>query len=182
VSNAFDASQPWVRQPFDGDLEWALFQDFLGLSSRPRNVRELVKKGAPVSVKQLELIAWEKAWNARAALWDKHLDQIRVKAIETEVAESAKDVARRHQRGAKKLLALVEQELEKYHKASSSTEMPGILTPKDIIRGLFVGVRTERMVLGEASERLEGSVDLSGLSAEELRTLRDLQLKAKAIE
>jgi hypothetical protein len=49
-----------------------------------------------------------------------------------------------------------------------------------MIRFLVLGVRTERLVIGEATDRVEGEVDLSGLSLEELRALKEIQNKTKA--
>lgn len=179
VPTDYDVVQPWVRQPFDGDLEWALFQDFLTLAGRPRDVRALVRLGAPVSVPQLEAIAFEKGWNARADRWDEYLDQIRIQTIEDTIQETAREVAQRHGRVSRKAVILAEKELDKYLKAAREGDGLGLLTPRDIIRFLVLGVRTERLVIGEATDRVETEHDLSGLSLDELRTLREIQTKTK---
>lgn len=173
----YNLDQPWARQPFDGDLEWALFQDYLGLKSRPRSLAVLSKGGSDLGVRQLEAIADRCCWSLRAARWDTHLDTIRTQTIEEITQEDARAVAIRHGGIAKRALELADRELGKYLKASKEGDMLGLLRPLDLIRFIVLGVRTERLVMGEAIDRVESKVDLSKYSLDELRQLQELQAK-----
>lgn len=172
----YNLAEPWARQPFDTDLRWALFQDFLALRM-PRNLRELARKGSPLTWSELEAAAMEDGWHLRAKAWDQHLDRLRQQTIEHEIQESAKEVAKRHAKAAKMAVELAARELTKYLSASREGDMPGLLQPRDVIRFLSLGIRSERLVIGEATDRVDTGPDVSQLSVEELRELAKMQAK-----
>lgn len=172
----YNVERPWERQPFDTDLTWLLFQDYLALA-KPRSLRALAQKGGPLGWTQLETLALDDGWVMRARAYDANLDRLRQETIEREVQETAKQVAKRHATTARKAVTLAGLELDKLLAAAQQGDMPGLLSPRDVIRFLALGVRTERLVLGEATDQVEARVDLSGLSVEELRELRKLQEK-----
>lgn len=175
--SAYNLDKPWERQPFEGDLEWALFQEYLALPA-PRSVRTLARQGGPLSWSQLETLALDHGWFARARLWDAHLDKLRQDTIEREVQEDARAVAKRHARVARKAIALGERELDKLLSSAERSDMPGLISPRDVARLVFIGSKLERLVIGEAETIQEHRVNLDALTVEELRQLRELQAKA----
>ena len=148
-------------------------------ADRPRSFRRMAKSwGLPWT--EVEASARDNFWKDRALAWDAHLDRVRVDAAEAYAEETGRDVARRHLRPLQKALALAERELDKFLDASAGCEMPGLLTPRDVIRILVQGVKVERLIRGDTTEKVavEEGPDLSALSVDELRALRDLQAKA----
>lgn len=172
----YNPAEPWVRQPCDTDLSWDLFQAFLALPT-PRRLVDLVKRasGHGLSWARLQELAWEDGWGIRAECWDSHLDRLRVETIEQVTREDARARAERQGALARKLQRLGELEADKLLKASQGSDMPGLLLPRDMIRAITLGVRTERLALGESTEKVDTGPDLSGLSVDELRTMRALQ-------
>jgi len=169
----FDPARPWVRQPFDSDLSWALFQDYL-LQPLPRRVPW---PGCPLSWSQAQSLAWNDGWTLRAAAWDRYLDAARAQTVEQVVREDARTRAERQGlagRKLQKLGTLVVDRLIKILEQNpdfGSTEVQ----IKDAIRAIGIGVRVERLALGESTDKVETVPDLSGLGLDELRKLREIQ-------
>lgn len=176
----YNPAEPWVRQPFDSDLAWPIFQEYLALPP-PRRLADLLKRpGFPLTWSQLESIAWEDAWKLRADKWDEHLDRLRAKTIEKVVQEDAQTRAERQARAGKKLQRLGELATDRLIKILETNPDFGSteVTTKDAIRAIGVGVRVERLALGDVTEKIDTGPDLSKLSLEDLRALRELQEKA----
>lgn len=174
----YDLVRPWVRQPCDTDLSWVLFQEFLS-APLPRRLADLARKSVcPLTWHQLESVAFEDGWKDRAAAWDRHLDALRTTTIERVVQEDAKQRAERQGRAGKKLQRLGELEIDKLIKVlERPDDMPGAITLRDAIRAIGIGVRVERLALGESTDKIETGPDLSKLSLDELRKLREIQEK-----
>lgn len=171
----YDLERPWARQPWDSDLGWALFQDYLALD-QPRTLNRL---RAPVSWARLEAMAAECYWSARARFWDEHLSEIRTATFERVTEESAEQVAKRQLTLCRDLQELSRLEIGALVKVAKTAQgFPGAVTPREAIRAGMVGIRLERLIMGEALDRVEVGPDLSALSAEDLRTVRALQAKA----
>jgi hypothetical protein len=177
----YNPSEPWARQPFDTDLAWACFQLYLSLAI-PRRLVDLVKSpGCPLSWGQLQTIAWEDGWADRARRWDSHLDALRFATIEEVTREDAKARAERHGKLSRKLQTLGEHELDKWIGVASRADgMPGLVQVKDVIRLIVLGVKTERLALGESTDKIETGPDLSALNIDQLRALRELQEAAES--
>ncbi len=177
---SFNLEQPWTRQPFDTDLAWFLFQEYLTLPI-PRRLSDLTRRpgGCPISWAQLETLAWEDGWKDRAAAWDRHLDALRLQTVEQVVKEDAAQRAARQGRVGKKLQTLAELELDKLIALASRKDgMPGVIQARDVIRAAGIGVRIERLALGDSTEKIETGPNLADFSVEELERLRELQEKA----
>jgi hypothetical protein len=175
----YDPARPWVRQPFDTDLTWPLFQAFLALPL-PRRLGDLLRQARGLDRWQLDRIAWADGWEARAWAWDRHLDQVRIETVERVTAEDARARAERQARPARKILALVEREVDalltESKRLATSGGILGLIPAKDLARTLALAVRTERLALGDSTEHVqESGPDLSGFSLEQLRALRELQ-------
>lgn len=176
----YNSAEPWVRQPFDTDLTWPLFQEYLAMPP-PRRLGDLAKRPRfPLTWAQLETLAWEDGWKLRADCWDAHLDQLRIQTIEKVTEEDARSRAERQARGGKMLQelgTLTVGRLIKILKTNpdfGSTEV----TTRDAIRAIGIGVRVERLALGDVTDRVDTGPDMSKLSVEDLRALRELQEKA----
>ncbi len=177
MAEEWDAERPWARQPWDTELGWCLFGDYLVLPDRPRRMRDL--KGHPLTDYQLAEIARVAWWQARAALWDEHLAQIRTSTIERVTEETAEQAARRQVLLARRMQRVADKELSKLEAMGSENAFPLLeVTARDIARLGTNGIRLERLVMGEATERVAEVMDLSALSLDELRQLRALQDKA----
>lgn len=172
----YNPEKPWERQPCDTPVTWALFQDFLSLPV-PRRLVDLAKRpGCPLSWADLQRVAWEDGWNIRAEAWDAHLDRLRIQTVERVTQEDAEARARRQGALARKLQTLGELELDKLlNQARRDVGGFGLVQVRDIIRAIAVGVRTERLALGDVTDRIEQGPDLSGLSLDELRQIREMQ-------
>jgi hypothetical protein len=177
--SSYNTEEPWTRQPFDGDLSWFWFQQYLTLPA-PRRLSQLRDVGCPLSLTQLKNLEWDDGWKARATLWDAHLDQLRRTTIESVVQEDARMRAERQMRQARKLARLGALELDKLLQIAAKPESgAGLIQPRDITRMIAIGVRTERLAAGDVTDRIETGPDLSKLSVEELRQLRELQEKSE---
>lgn len=176
-ATAYDAEHPWERQPWDSELGWSLFGDYLMLPA-PRKLRDIAKRsGYPETF--LRDLARQAYWPERAAFWDEHLSDLRTKTIERIVEETAEEAARRQLTLTRTMQRLAGMEFEKlFSLASREGEAPGILTPREAIRLADRGIILERLVMGEATDRPEAGPNLDGLSLEDLREARRLQDKA----
>lgn len=170
--------EPWQRQEGEPDFAFAHFQSFLAIPN-PRDLRALSKiKGFPLTFGQLDLLAWEWFWIERARLWDSHLDEIRRSTIEDITRQSAEQVAHRHLRALGAMQDLGLAEIGKLLQISKENDAPGVVSARDALRYLGTGIRLERLVRGETTEKIEQGPDLSACTPEDLRKLRELQAKA----
>jgi hypothetical protein len=177
----YNPAEPWTRQPFDTDLSWACFQLYLA-QPIPRRLIDVAKApSCPVSWAQLQTLCWEDGWIDRARAFDMHLDALRVQTIEQVTREDAAQRAERHGKLARKLQTLGEHELDKWIKVASRPDgMPGLIQVRDVLRLIDRGVRTERLALGESTDKIDTGTELvAGLSIEQLRDLRKIQEAAE---
>lgn len=159
----------WDRRPGETDRAWAAFNAYLRLGpertladaaeaiGRPRGYRETLKYW---SVKY--------DWRIRAAAWDEHVEA-RVNDARTDELEQA---ARRQARIAEAALGLVASTIKGYYQREEARQAevqrlqsigspvdPSLLTPTlrptDVARLLDVAVRTQRLALGAATDRIE---------------------------
>ena len=179
---SYNPAEPWARQPFDGDAAWYWFQQYLTLSP-PRRLTDLIRSGCPLSQYQLQTVEWEDGWKVRATLWDQHLDALRQATIEQVVQEDARARAERQAKQARKLARLGELEVDKLLQIAARPDSgAGLIQPRDATRMILIGIRAERLALGDVTDRIETGPDLSGLTVEQLRQLRELQDAAEKRE
>lgn len=179
-ASQYNLQEPWARQPFDSDLSWRLFSDYLQ-QPIPRSLQVMAKRSHdPWSWAQYQQIAAQDFWVDRARAWDDHLDQIRRDTVEQVTQEDARARAVRHGALARKLQRMGESELDKLlSEASRLGSGMGLIQPRDAIRMITLGIQAERLALGEDVEAAPAKgPDLSGLTVEDLRQLRVLQQKA----
>lgn len=171
----YDIEHPWHRQPCDTPISWSLFSDYR--DAGPGRSLAVLARGSNLSWQQIHRTAREDAWTARANAYDEWLEGEREETIMEAVRENAEATAARHIHACKRLVKLGSQELEKYLRASSEGEMPGLLVPRDVLRFITLGIRAERLIRGDATDRVEQGPDLSRLSTDDLRTLREIQAR-----
>ena len=174
MQRAYNPEEPWARQPFDDDLSFVLFQQYLMDYRRPRRLDRVKSRLTLASLKD---VAARGYWAERAGCWDDHIARISSATIERCTREDAEHVAERQLLSTKLAQRLGSKVLEKLEAMEDENDFPsGQVTARDALRLIFVGIKTERLIRGEATERVEGP-DLSKLSLDELRTLRGLQSK-----
>lgn len=177
---AFDHDNPWLRQPFDRDSEWPWFSEYLAMGPNRRLLALAKRPGCPFTWAMLESLAHEYAWKERAQAWDTHLDQLRLKTIESEIQEDARQIAKRHSLALRNAFKLSSREIEKLVKVQESSDGIGLISPAEARRYLETAIKLERLLMGEVTERTEIGPDLSNLSLDELRTLKALTQKTEA--
>lgn len=178
VPAEYNPERPWDRQPWDTELGWSLFGDYLILPV-PRRLQTIASKsGYPL----VTIKGWAKAgyWAERAGLWDDHLADIRTTTIERVTEETAEEVARRQLTLTRTLQRVASLEIEKlFAEVSREGSAMGTMTPREALRFAERGIILERLILGEATERTDtGSNPMDQLNVEELRQARALQEKA----
>lgn len=178
-ASEYDAKNPWLRQPCDNDQSFALFQEYLTLGPS-RSIAALYRRIDRLPISRLYDLAHSAAWELRAKAWDRHLERVRVEAVEEAIEEDAKAIAKRHGRVLRDALTLADLELSKYLSAAKSGDMHGLLSPTEVLRFIHRVIPLERLVAGEATERVETSPDISKLSLEQLRELKIMQEQAGA--
>lgn len=168
--------QPWDRQSGESDRAYALFQQFLALD-QPRDMSALVRRGGH-TLAELDALRFDWFWCDRARHWDEHLDAIRRQTIEDVTKQTAEDVARRQLRLTMNMQELASLEVDKLLDISRRSDAPGLVNVRELVRLAGVGLRLERVIRGEVTDRVETKGNLGDLSAEDLRELRKLQQKA----
>lgn len=135
-------------------------------------------KGCPLNWSQLEAMASNTFWDARASLWDEHLSAITLATIERVTEETAQQVAQRQLALTRSMQRLATRELKALEKVAAENDFPGIITPRDALRLGMTGIRLERLIMGEATDRVETGPDLSKLSDDDLAAMADIQARA----
>jgi hypothetical protein len=138
----------------------------------------MLRAGFPLTWTQLESMAGAAHWSARAALWDEHLSAIRTSTIERITEETAEEVARRQLTLTRRMQRVADRELTKLEKMGAENDFPGVVTARDALRLAANGIKLERLIMGEATDRTEVGPDLSALSLDDLRQLQGIQAKA----
>lgn len=171
----YDPDRPWLRQPCDTDQGWALFSDFLAMGP----CRKLAKvPGYADNIDLISGMAYANAWRERARAWDLHLTETRIAEVERVIREDARAMAERHLRMTRDLADLGHSEIRRAKEIADKTDMAAIGVTPNVARRMIVdAIKLDRLITGEATERI-ATPDVSTLSVDELRALRDLQEKA----
>jgi hypothetical protein len=172
-------AEPWRRQPWEGDREWALFSEYLLECPGGRNtVLERLATRLGVASSYLLQLRHDHAWEVRALAWTRHLDDLRSKTVERVVEETAAARAKRHMGPLQSMLRTVAREMAKLERLANQAEGPGILTPKDITRMAEVAIKLERLCAGDIDPGARSEISLGQFTLDELRAMHELQRKA----
>lgn len=167
----------WERQDNEPDEAWSAFRNFRDMLP-PRRIRSAAPKDSSI----LQRWASEWRWRERALAYDRHID--------AQVVEERASVLKQNEehRVAKQLSILLDaedlagSELRKLLAAASQGEGVGLLKPSDVVKILETSIKYQRLIRGEATERVETAQDLSRLSIQELELLKALEEKIKPQE
>lgn len=170
----------WDRQPFDTDESFVWFQAFRD-ALPPRQLGRLRTASPGKIIPPLQvLLDWYTThfWRDRVADWDTHLDHIRQEEREEIVGQTAKEQAARDQSLIHEARELVSRELNKMLITSMSNDAE-TLKPGELNKLLENVIKLGRLTRGETTENVGSQFDLSTMTVEDLRKLRELQEKSK---
>jgi hypothetical protein len=178
----YEDDTPWLRQPCDTATSWPWASEFIN-AGPSRSLATLAKRdGCPWTANQLGLVAHEGLWRERALAWDTHLRDLRVMTIEAVVEEDARSLAKKHGKPLAMMRGLAERELELLTEAQRKSNILGIINPGLIVRMLETAIKYERLLIGEVTDRVQtAGPDLSKLSIEEIRALKDIATKLETV-
>jgi hypothetical protein len=162
--------QPWERLDGEGEAPYRSFKAFLD-QPPPRSLTRL-EGHVSQSYSTLLRHSSRYDWRARAAAYDRFVARGEAEAVIAEAArirlEQLRALADARELGSKRLAELMAD--------------TGALSPRDALAMVIEAVKLERLVVGEATERVEttqDAPDLSALSDEELLALQRLQQKCR---
>jgi len=161
----YDIECPWNRQPFDTFESYTVFQTYLLEPKRPR----------PIPQGKYRLNYEAQAWQQRALAWDEAMSNRILAATE----ETRLTMAERHAKLGLRFQAVSSKELAKLERASDASKDIPAIREGTVYRYAEVGIRIEREATNGAPPEQEPGLDLSKLSVEELRVLRELTAKAQ---
>ena len=159
----------WARHDDEPEHSYAYFLEYLKLSP-PRKISVL----APMvgqSARTLYSHSSKWNWQHRADKWDQAQAEVETKAILDERAKMARD----HLRLLNKARMLADRHLESRLDLLDDDAKLG-----DVVRLMDKAITLERLVMGEATARVEQAEawDLESLDEDELELLAKLQAKA----
>lgn len=161
---------PWSRRTTETHKAFAAFSAYRDLGpvrSIPKALVTYAKAMGKPTGKPRWFEEWSSTheWGNRTAAFDSHLDAIRVKTIEAETAQDARDQ-----------LATAQLMLRKSIDGLLHAQLSG----KDAIKGATEAIKLMRLLRGESTEHTETS---EGMSIERFRELdREASAKLAAIE
>lgn len=182
LPTSYDFDRPWLRQPCDTERRWRAFQAYRD-QARPRTVRGASKALGGFDVRTLETWSSADGWPERCAAFDRWLDERRIEVIVDVLAEDARAVANRHASIARDAIECAHSVVRDWLDGLAVGLPLDGWTPNDVRGMLRDMISLERLVRGEATERVEhglSGVDLGKLSIDELEELRRLEAKAGA--
>ncbi len=161
------APDPWERQPYDTEDSWPIFLAYRDQTPPRRGVLSMLqtRRHDPIKIARW---AREHFWRERAAEFDRHLDEIRIRTREAALAQSSQEVAAEHMAILSRLRDVATQEAEKL--LATVRESDGeVLRTRDLIRLVEGVTKLDRLVRGESTERVDvEGPDLGGVSDEDL--------------
>jgi len=162
---------PWDRQHGETWKDWQLFLHYLHSETR---VKSRTAEANGLSPSRIYVISKREKWDARTTAYDNHLQEKEDEVVLGEL-ESA---TREHIKAVRSMRALGMRTIQRVLENSEDGDVP----PTEIREALSLvkdSINLERLILGEATVRTETqSWDLSGLTPEEIRQLRELKAKA----
>jgi hypothetical protein len=170
---------PWERQPFDTDVQWAAFREYLMLPL-PRTVEALAEKTG-LHPGKLQRWAQKGCWVIRTNSLDDYVHDKFQERVESYVETRAQDYVERHTSVLRKGFDLLDRELDKYLELSRAGDAVGVptLPPQHLIRLLEQVVKLERLTHGDTTEKVELDFDMTKYTLDELKNLKELQQKGR---
>lgn len=164
---------PWERQYTETDDAWRAFKAF-------RDTRPPRRQRAVIGFAHATICKWynDHRWPERCDAYDRHMERIVLEEREKLLRQSAREISADHMAMIQSARAIAQAELDKLLASSNESDIP-LLRPIEVIRLSEMVVKLDRLIRGESTETVEHSVDLSRLSTDELRTMRELTRKVE---
>jgi hypothetical protein len=178
----YDFERPWIRQPCDTEARWRAFLAYRD-QPPPRTISGAIEALGGANRRKLEMWSSEDAWPERCATYDRWLDEHRTQVIADVLAEDARAVANRHAAIARDAIECAHSVVRRWVDDLAKGYQLEPWSPSEVRAMLRDMITLERLVRGEATERVEhglSGIDLSKLSIGELEDLRRLEAKAGA--
>lgn len=124
-----------------------------------------------IAVASGELSGWFRKWHwdERVAAYDVLSDRIVADSRKKFLEQATEEVTAEQMVALQSLRRLVTNELRKFVEASVAQDGVGLMKMADLKGLIEASIKMDRLVRGEATEKTEATVDLSGLSLDELR-------------
>jgi len=163
---------PWERQAFDTEESWLAFTRYRDMH-KPRNQKKILGYATAT------ISGWYRdfAWRERCEAFDRWQDRLFLDERAARIKQTAAEVAEEHKEILQDARELAMRELEKYLEVSRANGGIGLIKVGDLTKLWETVIKFDRLVRGESTETVETKVDLSALTVEELRKMRDLQSK-----
>lgn len=175
-------AEPWERQPRESDQAWALFKVWrdmaypngLGEGYVVRTLPDMARLGG-WDLAQLRRIAQSFDWANRAAQYDRTIDTHKTEANLDALPKVLED----HRKILQDMRNLVADQLGKWLTVCVASDAPQVKI-RDLKSIIDSVVKLDRLTLGESTEivKLDGAWDLSGLTLDQLRALKEVAQKA----
>jgi hypothetical protein len=172
-----DGARLWERRQDEPELAYEIFTLYRDMG-QTRSLDRLYRIFA--DAQQIKYWSQLYSWQSRTAAYDHWAAMETNKRVEEGIAEATK----RHRRITRLAQELAIRELRWYlEKAKDTGRFERLMTGSQLAKLMKDSITLERLILGEATERIEGGgeadIDYSQLSVEELGALHELLLKAK---
>lgn len=166
----------WERQPGETSKAWEGFRMYRDAGSNRSMTAVFKTIGRGNSVSLFEKWAWRYHWKFRVEEYDRHLDRV----AQVQVVKSIREMTDRHIKIAMAMQNTVAKRLNTFEFDK--------LSPETLVRWIEAGVKIERLSRGVSTENTEQkitekkeiSIDLSGLSDDELSTLETIATRISA--
>lgn len=164
------------RQPCDTDDSWPAFVEYRD-QSPPRQLR-FTRFG----VEQTRRWYLDHGWKARVAAFDVWLDEVRLQHYGDAIKQPAKAVAAEHMGILQDMRDILRREVDKWQKTIAENKGAPFLKLSELTRLTDVVMKYDRLVRGEATERIGDETDYSKLTPDELLALQRILAKTRPDE
>lgn len=169
-----DDVKEWERQEDETDESWAAFRNYRDMLP-PRRFRSAAAR----DVTTLQRWYNDFRWKARALAYDRWADKCRLDERAAILKQGEEERTARQLGVLLDAEDLAASELRKLLAVANENQGAGLIKPTDLVKLLELSVKYQRLLRGEATERVDTGPDMSKLSLEELEILKALEEKIK---
>lgn len=160
------------RQPYDTEDSWPVFVTFRD-QVPPRRALTIQVRGRNVDPVAVSRWMASHYWLERVAEYDRHLDGIRQGIRERLLAQTTADVTAEYMATLANARDIVTREMAKLA-ATVSASNGEVLRPRDLIHMADTILKMDRLIRGEATERVATDGDLAHLTDAQLAALDEM--------
>lgn len=163
--------KPWEQHPCDTGDSWEAFKKY-------RDLRPPRRQRAVLGYATSRVNEWfnDNNWPQRVSAYDAHMERVAQTEREQFVKQKTQEITADHMAILQTARFLVQSELDKLMDASKMSEAHGLLKPADVAKFMELSIRFDRLIRGETTDN-ETRVDLSMLSVDDLRAVREIRKK-----